>query len=87
MARGDVVGCSGTPKADYSSIGLGLAEHYAALPDHTLIMALRNPDSMPDVKCGQGSRVITVKCDAGVSEDALKVRVSRVSSRCWYFIS
>lgn len=56
----------------FGSIGLGLVKAYAARPNHTVVSAVRNPSSQPDVPCGEGSKVVVVKCDAGVAEDAVK---------------
>lgn len=66
-----------------SSIGLGLVQAYAALPDHTVIAALRTPDSMPDVRTTEGSKVVTIKVDAGVAEDAEKVSLSDQEGTYW----
>ncbi|RSH92077.1 hypothetical protein EHS25_008489 [Saitozyma podzolica] len=61
-------------------IGLGLAQAYAALPNHTVVVALRNPSSMPTVKTGEGSKVVVVKLDAGVASDA-KTAIDELKSK------
>lgn len=60
-----------------TSIGLGLAQAYAARPNYTVIVAVRTPSSCPKIEAVQGSEVLVVKCDAGSPEDPKKVDQSR----------
>lgn len=53
-------------------LGLGLAKGYAKRDGNTVILAVRTPSSCPDIETGKGSKVIVVKLDAGVAEDAKK---------------
>ncbi|WRT64231.1 uncharacterized protein IL334_001160 [Kwoniella shivajii] len=46
-------------------LGLGLAKAYAQQADTTVILGLRNVDTMPEIKAGQGIKVIKVKIDSG----------------------
>lgn len=55
-----------------SSLGLGFVKHYAALPDHTVISAVRKPESMPQVDCAEGTKIVTVKIDSADTADAKK---------------
>jgi norsolorinic acid ketoreductase len=54
-------------------IGLGLAAHYLALENTTVIAGVRNPSSVSDLKAlktGSGSRLIVVKIDSVSTTDA-----------------
>lgn len=53
-------------------MGLGFVKHYAALPDHTVISAVRKPESMPQVDCAEGTKIVTVKIDSADTADAKK---------------
>ncbi|KAK8877022.1 aflatoxin biosynthesis ketoreductase nor-1 [Apiospora arundinis] len=57
-------------------LGEGLLSRYLAKPDHTVIAANRNPahptsQALADLPKGEGSRLIVVKWDASVDQDAL----------------
>jgi hypothetical protein len=54
-------------------LGLGLVKAYASRPGYTVVSAVRNPDTMPQVQTAEGSRVVVIKLDAGVGEDAEEV--------------
>lgn len=54
-------------------IGIGLVEIYAKRSNYTIIAAVRNPSSMPKVECENGTKIIPIKIDASVAEDAEKV--------------
>lgn len=56
-------------------LGLGLLERYLALPNHTVIAGNRNPahpssQALTKLPKGDGSKLIVVKIDASVEEDA-----------------
>ncbi|WWD09495.1 hypothetical protein V865_007619 [Kwoniella europaea PYCC6329] len=53
-------------------IGLGLAKAYAQQSNNTVILGLRNVDSMPDIDVGQGVKLVKVKIDSGDIESAKK---------------
>ncbi|KAI1379822.1 hypothetical protein F4677DRAFT_295891 [Hypoxylon crocopeplum] len=58
-------------------LGKGLLERYLALPNHTVIAANRNPvhqtsKALADLPKGDGSRLIVVKLDAVVEQDAFR---------------
>ena len=42
--------------------------------------AVRNVSSMPEVPTAAGSKVVAIKIDAGVTEDAIKVCLSLLSA-------
>jgi len=49
-------------------LGLGLAEAYARRPDHTVILAVRNPAAVPKIQCAEGSKTIVIKIDAATND-------------------
>ncbi|KAK1988403.1 hypothetical protein LZ30DRAFT_699461 [Colletotrichum cereale] len=56
-------------------LGKGLLERYLQLPNHTIIVANRNPDhptskDLSKLPTADGTKLIVVKLDAGVWEDA-----------------
>lgn len=56
-------------------LGRGLLERFLALPDHTVIAGNRNPahptsQSLNELPRGPGSKLIVVKIDAAVDQDA-----------------
>ncbi|KAI4866160.1 hypothetical protein F4820DRAFT_417748 [Hypoxylon rubiginosum] len=56
-------------------LGKGLLQRYLALPDHVVIAANRDPahptsQALADLPRGEGSRLIVVKVDARVDQDA-----------------
>lgn len=56
-------------------LGLGLLQRYLAKPNHTVIAGNRNPDhptsqALADLPKGEGSKLIVVKLDASVDQDA-----------------
>ncbi|WVQ62106.1 uncharacterized protein L199_000244 [Kwoniella botswanensis] len=53
-------------------IGLGLAKAYAQQSNNTVILGLRNVDSMPGIEVGQGVKLVKVKIDSGDIESAKK---------------
>ncbi|WWC99774.1 hypothetical protein V866_006679 [Kwoniella sp. B9012] len=53
-------------------IGLGLAKAYAQQSNNTVILGLRNVDSMPKIDVGQGVKLVKVKIDSGDIESAKK---------------
>jgi len=54
-------------------LGLGLVKAYALRPSHTVIAAVRTPSKMPEVECGEGSKVIVVQLDSGDTEGPANV--------------
>ncbi|KAI9147045.1 Norsolorinic acid ketoreductase nor1 [Paramyrothecium foliicola] len=59
-------------------LGLGLVERFVALPDHTVIAAVRDPEhatsrALKNLARGSGSNLIIVRYDAGVWADASTV--------------
>ncbi|KAK6905795.1 hypothetical protein L486_06857 [Kwoniella mangroviensis CBS 10435] len=53
-------------------IGLGLAKAYAQQSNNTVILGLRNVDSMPEIDVRQGVKLVKVKIDSGDIESAKK---------------
>ncbi|KAK8865993.1 hypothetical protein IAR55_001144 [Kwoniella newhampshirensis] len=54
-------------------IGLGLVQAYSKRPNTTVIAAIRNPTSMPEVQdVGEGSKVVVVKLDSAEIADGKK---------------
>ncbi|WWC86341.1 uncharacterized protein L201_001214 [Kwoniella dendrophila CBS 6074] len=55
-------------------IGLGLAKAYAKQPNNTVVLGLRNPDSMPDIQgeAAEGVKIVKVKIDSGEIESPRK---------------
>ena len=56
-------------------LGLGLLQKYLAQPNHTVIAGNRNPahpssKALTDLPKGEGSKLIVVKLDASVDQDA-----------------
>lgn len=56
-------------------LGLGLLQKYLAQPNHTVIAGNRNPahpssQALADLPKGNGSKLIVVKLDASVDQDA-----------------
>lgn len=56
-------------------LGKGLLQRYLALPNHTVIAGNRNPadpssQALSDLPTAEGSRLIVVKIDACIEEDA-----------------
>ncbi|KAI8630629.1 hypothetical protein F5Y19DRAFT_428433 [Xylariaceae sp. FL1651] len=56
-------------------LGLGLLQRYLALPGHTVISGNHNPahpssQALADLPRGDGSKLIVVKLDASVDQDA-----------------
>ncbi|RYP58027.1 hypothetical protein DL769_009141 [Monosporascus sp. CRB-8-3] len=59
-------------------LGQGLVKSFLALPEHTVIAAVRDPgnttsQALADLPKGQGSALIVVKYDAAVEQDAYDV--------------
>jgi NAD(P)-dependent dehydrogenase (short-subunit alcohol dehydrogenase family) len=56
-------------------LGLGLLQRYLAQPNHTVIAGNRNPahpssQALADLPKGDGSKLVVVKLDASVDQDA-----------------
>lgn len=57
-------------------LGLGLLEKYAQKDNHVIVAAVRDPQSesarrLADVATGEGTKIVVVKIDSAIHEDAI----------------